>query len=755
MILPSPTNRFKYELSHKDFDSIIIPEPIGWNSDEKEYARNKKHHGIIAKFSNNLKFYKEASDFILLVDGIYGVNADLTLTKYERHPITNRWELIYSGNFDLTTLKEEKGLVSVKFNSGSFDKVRKSRFSKKVEIDRTTDLEGNQIPELVTKEMALDGRKIFLKTSYEVKPSDNNLRIHLYSTGGKRRTSEGIPLQLINKSHEEAQSVSVNSEQGEDWDNGVELVTGTAGALFFANSEPHTRTIRVEFVLRFLFDLLNNDEVYWSDCQIVMTKYKGGSDYLYKERTVLFSLDSEDEQRNFDNQYATINYDQFIEILEGESLSLQFISSTQINGGNSGHLDIMLRNITCPLTIEEESYAEPSRSKVILAHELGERLTRIITGKENAFYSEFFGRTDIAGYNYQTDGPGAYTGYSHGMWIRQFDKTDTLFKSFTTSWKDFNEATDSVLNMGLGIEVVGKRERIRYEPEDFFYQNHVTIKLGKTINGKFEYLQPNNIKRTKAKEFLYTGLEFGCLKGGEYEESSGLDEYNAKATFSTPIKIGKNIYKKTCKYRPDSYGGEFTRRKSKFTHSTEDYRTDKEIFINDLKKGNTSILLQRKWQDDFEEEPTGVFSPETATNLRYSPVNCLLRHGWIISASGLKYQSKFIRYNSSAANSRLTTKLRSDLYPTLGGVSRSENGNIKVSDLQRARFVPEWIEFEYKVDFFINQAIQGSTTVLGKTIPNFYGLVQFINEKGDLEKGFLYSVKPNGKGKWKILKANR
>jgi hypothetical protein len=36
----------------------------------------------------------------------------------------------------------------------------------------------------------------------------------------------------------------------------------------------------------------------------------------------------------------------------------------------------------------------------------------------------------------------------------------------------------------------------------------------------------------------------------------------------------------------------------------------------DLKPG-TNILEQRKWQDDLEKAPTGIFSPETATNLRF------------------------------------------------------------------------------------------------------------------------------------------
>jgi hypothetical protein len=34
-------------------------------------------------------------------------------------------------------------------------------------------------------------------------------------------------------------------------------------------------------------------------------------------------------------------------------------------------------------------------------------------------------------------------------------------------------------------------------------------------------------------------------------------------------------------------------------------------------KARNNILEQRKWQDDLEKAPTGIFSPETATNLRF------------------------------------------------------------------------------------------------------------------------------------------
>jgi hypothetical protein len=47
--------------------------------------------------------------------------------------------------------------------------------------------------------------------------------------------------------------------------------------------------------------------------------------------------------------------------------------------------------------------------------------------------------------------------------------------------------------------------------------------------------------------------------------------------------------------------------------------------------------------------------------------------------------------------------------------------------------------------------------VFGKTNgkQNYYGLVQFINEKNEIEFGYLWDLKPNKEGKWKLLKANK
>jgi hypothetical protein len=191
---------------------------------------------------------------------------------------------------------------------------------------------------------------------------------------------------------------------------------------------------------------------------------------------------------------------------------------------------------------------------------------------------------------------------------------------------------------------------------------------------------------------------------------------------------------------------EFTRRKPLSLFPTEDSKYDTNVFLLDLKPVNNGFE-QRKWQDDLVKAPSGVFSPETATNLRFSPFNMLLRHSWVIASGLTKFATEKVRYGSSTANSQMKTQL-------IGAHEYAENGDIINAELKKARFVAEWIEFEHECTFDIMQMVQGTTKINGKAIQNLYGTIQFINEKNQIEKGFLFNLKPN-EGKWKILKSNR
>ena len=288
--------------------------------------------------------------------------------------------------------------------------------------------------------------------------------------------------------------------------------------------------------------------------------------------------------------------------------------------------------------------------------------------------------------------------------------------------------------------MINGKETLVLEDLKYFFQEEIGIVLPNQVS---------NVEREVATEFYNSSIEIGYEKpDGDilYQEAMGLDEYNGKRGFTQPITRVDTTFKKISKARADRYGIEFARRKPKESFPEQDTRYDSSAFLFDL-IDEIGQFRERLWQDDYETAPTGVYSPETATNLRLTPFRNLERHGWFFGSGLQKFQTDKIRFSNSTLKSKLTTKKTSE-------VARSENGDILVSDLQRPRFIPEWVTFDYKVDFAINEMVYGKTNANGRMIPNYYFKIQFINELGLTEYGYLFELKPNKEGKWKILTAN-
>lgn len=779
-------DRVRYTLRNKNFSSLIIAEPIGWNDDEKEYSRHEQYHGIIAKFSNSLKFIESGAEFIQLVFDIYGINEEIELIRDERHPQTDIWTLTYRSYLDLSTMQRQNNQISIKANAGGLEKILKSRESEKIEIDRLTTIDGKPIPALIPIDVELEGRNIFLKSNWETKEIDGVFDVRLRESSDENpddttyHVNQAIPLSLINKSHEEASDVSLGSRsfEGDIFD---ENPVGVAGSMFFYRAVKD-RILNLKLDMSFQAVATVDKAVNWSTLSLRINRYNSVNNL--SESITLHSIYRDNGTANFNGQYETTfltpvifdwnnysttniaNYNHVFNLNTGDSLALELILEGDYESSSTRDCVVSVNVTNCKMFIDENSFQEKTNAKTVLAHELADRLVTIATGNSKAFYSDFLGRTDVKDINgnpmnYSVDGKASLTGFTHGFWVRGFDKlpipsevpyVENNFKPISTSFKEFTESMVAVWNIGIGIEKIGFGERIRLEEKSYFFNRNVTIRLPNQVK---------NVNRIVSVNKYYSAIDVGYELGGSYEEACGLDEYNVKSNFTTIINT-KNSYSVLSKYRADSYGMEFARRKQKSLNNTEDTTYDNNVFLMDLKRGVSSLFKQRKWQDDFSQPPTGTFSPDTATNLRFSPFNCLLRHSWWFSGGFKRYAIDYVRYGSSVANSKLKTKLRTDVAYSSNpsntpgnGNEYAEDGNIINSELQTARFFPEEIEFEHTCDFNTMQQVNGSKVILGKTIQNFYGLVEFINENGEKETGFLMNLKPNNKGAWRVLKANR
>tara|TARA_R110001632_G_scaffold92970_1_gene198313 strand:+ start:343 stop:2643 length:2301 start_codon:yes stop_codon:yes gene_type:complete len=762
-IYPIYTDRTRYKLNHNPTGQQTVQEPKGFRDDDNEYVRDKSFHGIFPQMTNNLTFYNDGGYFIENIYFEYGINAEIILTKEERNAKTDIWEQSYTGFLDLSTYSKDNEGVSIKFISSGLLRVIKARQNEKIELDRLDTLKGETIAYLEPSEVALDGRDILLKSfldTEKVDSSTNNFSMR-FQTKNSRTASLSVPMAEIYSS-----DVKIASPNEFSFTSTPDI--GRVESLFYL---PNDRDKVLNINIKCEFDIVEPSSIDISDIssdanlRLYLVIFENGESYNVKDR---IPLSDNIIYRNglrltrVDASYVNSEFN----LLEGESLSLQWYGGASSWGSfvgpvgiSYGYIRPRFDNIISSISVVEDSQFDGTRSKIHFPFEVASRFLKLFTNKDEILISNVLGKTENG---YSEDGEASLIAMAHGFWIRGFSKEDPVevneenrYKSMTTSFKDFYESYFNIWSLGAGIEKVGFKEIFRIEKLDYFYNKNILIRLGQMVNGRFEYVQVSNVKRTLSKDEFISGIEIGYDKGGDYEEAIGLDEYNTKTTFTTVIDKIEQKYKSTSKYRADSYGAEFARRKSFLKFPTEDTKYDNSIWLFDLIRNPlSSIFSQRLWQDDFSEEPTGVFSPSTAQNLRLSPFNMLLRHGWKIGAGLVKYPLNFIRYASSIANSSLTTKLKASEYPQYGGVAHSENGNILNKDLEQARMNGEIIQFDYYVDYDLLQKVQGKTVILGKEIQNFYGLVSFKNENGEIEEGYLDKLSPNGVGKWTIKRFN-
>ena len=709
-------------------DTPQSADPINWDNSEKTLKRSPKTFGVVTELSKDLEFVKESKAFLDTAYLIKGIEASVSMEEYRNYPDKDGDYLHSTGVFDFSQYKTSKIKTKVPFKTGGLNAQIKAQFKEKFELERLESITGAAIDVVPEINFNLSARNILRISNLETSDLDATstaFRMNFGGDGNHRTGSLGIPLNILINSDEFIQNVFRDQSFTTDPPNGEVL------SMFYLNNDA-TKTLKTSIKGSFKVKVRSNDNVSNGFLKVDLVRFNNGNNLNIVSRTTLHTIPF----NNLNNYFADFSYDADISINQGESLSLQWYGGGVFGTGfplyQDGDLELDFENIKATIDIVENSTFPDTPTKAVRFHEVGEKLMQIITGKKKAFYSEFFGRKDLG---YANTGEFGNVAFSLGFWIRQF-----FDKNLQFSLSDYLETANAIFNTGYGIEMINGKETLVLEDLKYFFQEEIGIVLPNQVS---------NVEREVATEFYNSSIEIGYEKpDGDilYQEAMGLDEYNGKRGFTQPITRVDTTFKKISKARADRYGIEFARRKPKESFPEQDTRYDSSAFLFDL-IDEIGQFRERLWQDDYETAPTGVYSPETATNLRLTPFRNLERHGWFFGSGLQKFQTDKIRFSNSTLKSKLTTKKTSE-------VARSENGDILVSDLQRPRFIPEWVTFDYKVDFAINEMVYGKTNANGRMIPNYYFKIQFINELGLTEYGYLFELKPNKEGKWKILTAN-
>lgn len=700
--IPQLTDLVEYELYNENYDRQVIPEPIGWQDDLVQLKRSTKNFTTVTKYSTNLEFVGSGAAFIKQVYELFGFEAKIILTKRRIHPTKQEVEVRYTAILDGYTFKFADN--KVKINAVESDLMAKVNGykSEDVELIRETSIDGVQLDPLNVKDVNIEGKQIQLVSKWDRAEEYDPYRIPFGTGNG----IEYVTFHMAQIANSDDQTFSVTNPRLANGNNNLPLNAGTQNMFYSIALEQKTLDLSID--VSFNFRRTRETSMRYHAFQLYLLTFyddsnNGNSQYRYLKRELLSNDDGVTSIDENGLEVKTLSHsERKVRTLEkGQSWALAVYSVSYEEEA------VLMGYETVKVQIVEDSLVEPTPCKAIYVYDAIERLLRIMTGETTQILvSNYFGRKELG---YDEDGEGAYMAITSGFLARQFED-----RPLSINFEDMMKTLFSVLNVSYAFEKRGFKEYIRVEPLEYFFNSQRYV-IPKNVASK-------DIKLSVSKEFSVSGIVLGYAEGGDdYEEAVGLDEYNGKINWLTPLSKAVTQFERISKYRADSTGFEFARRKPQLNFPTTDTNYDEAIFLLDLKPTDTAVLELRKWQDDYAEEPKNVYSPDTAYNLRFSPREMFNRHSFMFSAGVEVYQNAYIRFGSSVGNSEII----------LDGEKASDD--ILVSTLENSKFKNVWVEFTLDTDYETEQAI----------IDNIYGIFEFSSDKGEVFKFRLFDFKNN------------
>lgn len=735
-------NNVHYELYCRPLGNRTVQEPDGWADDVRSMERQKDSKAIISKTEINLEFFGDGADFIRDVFTNFGVAERVLLTKREKnlYSKSENWMLRYVQELDLKTYKEDArtGKITVKATEGGLYDDIDNRISDKYNLINMESADGINIGPIESHTFIAKPRGILLDSKLQAS-GVTNYRVN--SDGaiseGVTKTCRSIPMEVLYKSEDSvsqpASAVEAYNDLKPHPDATEQIGAHQEGTLLFYERAPIAKTVDLSLELDFYIEKTEgrfhtNEQ---GRVELRIMKRNVNSEVL-KEIIVL-----KDFTPTPGNSHS-VSYSNSIELDKDDSMAIVFVNQASIYNTDplrAGWFHVFFNVSKSVVTLSDSEQHAPTATKCVKPLHFFDRIVAKITGKKGLVRSTLFeegGEME----NFVVD---------FGLWARGFpdmlpneDGEEEEEIQFSTSFKDAIQAFGYWTPLCWYIDIEHNQQVVRIEKAIYTMQNFVGITLGEVNDVKYESSEPD----------WFGSIELGHDREMDYEEINGLDEPNGLSEFGTHITRSKNRYSHVSKYRYDSVGYELIRRLNYKEYPKRDTPRDKDIWIHDAKYLDTvigGIYTHNTWEDHFDEAPTGIFSPDTAWNLRFSPMNRLFYgHGYSVKRCLYHAPDKKIRFGSSNANMRLKT--------VMNGIELEENGEIRIGDIETARVEAAMTEVTFRMNQIIENMFSGFTKVDGRLVPNYFGLIEY-KVNGQKRYGRLVKLQTRDESKLMMINA--
>ncbi len=725
------TLEFLFTLSHEIEGVIIIDEPVGWDTTRFKLTRDKKYNSIPFEYSSTLQFYfangehDGGAEFILFVENKYGVDTSIQIEIEIAHH-GGEFESFFVGKLNLEDLIESELFVECNIEQLDFFTTFNQRSDLKVSFLDNRSVDGHEVQEYTPYDLNLHSKVLVKRIEVERIESVNigligespyylpseqfhEFTVNFSASGFPNINRTGFITQPLTEYNDRTTYIQFDftnpeiEELSEYWNvSGGMLITEPTEIYTALEGGSHnfnlglnfnlvlqaiqTSTISpnlpcaygtpalalLEFATFSCFFIIKDefDVVKYSNEFLVVPNSISDCTTTLKEISVETTFSLNDYTLSANDKvflYGAVNMGGTYE---------RMLVNTKVAYGVGYTL-----NAGSFINISADTIGSSSVGPSLRIHDVFQNLINKLTNRDDSFYSEFFGYVGCPYHTYASKGCGADFVVLNGFNLRDFPLDE---RPLQLSFRDLYDSMDAIFGLSLSLETIGGVEKIRIEQLNYAYTKEAILTFD-NISG---------LKRSISKDKFFTQIEVGYTTW-QPEEINGLDEFASKRTYTTPLKtIGSPLLLQSKVIASGSII-EVTRRLQYNATATTDSKYDSELFIIALNNSDPTIAEKN---ENFGTV-NNLLSPETAYNLRLSPVRNLLRNGNKINGSLLKYLGYDLKFQAGEGNFLVQSDLNGSCPGNFNNELLTENQNIPWAYADIGEVDPIWEPIIYQFDY--------------------------------------------------------
>jgi hypothetical protein len=520
MLLIELVNNVKGRLKIDDVD------PGGLNDFVIEIKRSEENEGVFYEFGLDLNYYKKAREFIRDVKETQGIQAQIDVNIYSYNTNQYQNELVYQGQLNLNDYKLTELAATCTLEQLGFDREFVNLADRDFRLEAVESFNGTTIP--VTPFLDLLYPSKTIQKAIRTKPIVNTFEQPGLNPTGCDNNRDFIIYGNI--ANDDVITNELENSFTIPW-----AFNETIPINFYTATEAGTANLDVRLNLRHTVtavrtgvftvegcggNALGNLEIkafYRHEDALgsLKNEVQIGSDWVIPTCPGILTFTSEWEQKELTLNNITIEIGDKIFVYYTVRITANYQQPFSAAASTLSHtlkvesdLDNTFVDLVSNTTFEDTT------AKTYQIYEALEKMCQYITGEQDCFRSDFFGRTDTVP-AYPEDGEGALLGLTNGRALRGLSEQDIFVK-----WNDMFQSLDSLYSLGWGYavdDVTGNRV-IRLEKKEFFYDKDTVV---------FDFGKVGALEELVESEKYSGTVEIGYPKIQTINQTNASDEFNS------------------------------------------------------------------------------------------------------------------------------------------------------------------------------------------------------------------------------------